>query len=44
MCNRARNLRESETLIEPFGSGWLTDKPMDTGLTLSNWFRAAAPM
>jgi hypothetical protein len=29
MCNRARNLGEPETLIERFGGGWLTDKPMD---------------
>ena len=29
MCNRARNAGEPETLIERFGAGWLTDKPMD---------------
>lgn len=29
MCNRARNTGEPETLIERFGGGWLTDKPMD---------------
>jgi hypothetical protein len=34
MCNRARNLGEPETLIERFGGGWLTDKPMDNRFNL----------
>jgi len=29
MCNRARGLGEPETLIERFGSKWLTPRPMD---------------
>lgn len=29
MCNRARFSSEPETIVERFGGGWLTPKPMD---------------